>query len=106
MTKLEAIRELQQYDHCFLSPEGVKAMGEPFGVSLATRLEKDNRHTPKGLRLNGGMTEAEGLGAHILAERICMKENVAYPVLYGRGSQLQVCCQLIEAKLLKAKGEA
>jgi len=39
--------------------------------------------------------EAEGLDAAVLASTICDRLKLAYPRMYGRGSQLRVCCESI-----------
>lgn len=102
MTKLEAVRQLRECDHCFLSPEGVKELGEPFGV-YRTVVARDNRSEFKGLTLNRpGDKEgsiAEGLPAHTLAILICEKLGIEYPTFHGIGSQLRGCCEAIERSL-------
>jgi len=103
MNQIEAIRELQEYDHCFLSPKGVKKLGEPFGV-YQTVIARDNRSEFKGLNLGKDNKEgdtAEGLPAHILAELICKKLGVDYPSMHGIGSQLRACCEAVEKQLTK-----
>lgn len=97
MTQQEAIKELVEYDHCFLSPEGVKELGEPFGV-YHTIVAKDNRSDFKGLNLGVNNKEGdatEGLPAHTLAMMIADKLGVSYPYMHGIGSQLRVCCKVI-----------
>ena len=102
MTKLEAVRELREYDHCFLSPEGVRELGDPFGVYRII-VARDNRSEFKGLTLNRAKEgdTADGLPAHTLAISICEKLGIEYPKFYGIGSQLRGCCEAIEAHLLK-----
>ena len=100
MTKLEAIQALAEYDHCLITPEGVKKFGEPFGYCPA----KMPKHTVdskalKGLTVEGKADgeQVEGMDASRLAESLCRKEGVAYTPKYGRGSQLRECCdRLIE----------
>ena len=101
MKQLEAIRELREHDHCFLSPKGVKKLGEPFGV-YQTVVAQDNRSDFKGLTLNDAKEgdSAEGLSAHTLAEMIADKLGVEYPPQHGIGSQLRVCCDAVEKYLL------
>ena len=103
MTKLEAIRQLRECDHCFLSPEGVRELGKPFGV-FETITAKDNRSDFKGLNLGEGNKEgdtAEGLPAHSLAIMICKKLGVNFPYQHGIGSQLRVCCKAVTEHLKK-----
>jgi len=104
MKQLEAIKELREYDHCFLSPDGVREIGKPFDV-FETTIAKDTRSEFKGLTLNDAKEGdvAEGLPAHTLAELICKKLGVEYPAMYGIGSQLQVCCDVAERFLLSQK---
>ena len=101
MTKLEAINELEKLDHCFLSPEGVKEIGKPFGF-YKTRKVKDNRSEFKGLNAGPDYKEGdivEGLDASELAELICEKEGVEYPFMHGRGSRLRACCKAMRNHL-------
>ena len=94
MTKEQSIKELIKLDHCFLSPEGVKEIGKPFGVYHTIKI-KDNRSDFKGLNAGPEFKEGdevEGLDAAVLAKLICEKEGVKYPAMYGRGSQLRACC--------------
>jgi hypothetical protein len=105
MTQQEAILELAEYDHCFLSPEGVRELGKPFGV-FKTIIAKDNRSDFKGLNLGEGNKEgdsAEGLPAHTLAIMICKKLGVDFPYQHGIGSQLRVCCKVV-TRYLNEKG--
>ena len=97
LTKKEAVKELIKLDHCFLSPEGVKELGKPFGVYEIVEV-KDTRSQFKGL--NAGLDYKEGdwvkgLDATALAKMICDKEGVKYIQQYGRGSQLRVCCEAL-----------
>ena len=100
MDQLQAIKELKKHDHCFLSPEGVEKIGEPFGVYQIIEA-KDNRSDFKGLTLNnkeeGDM--AKGLSSHTLAKMICEKLGIDYPQQHGIGSQLRVCCEAVEKHL-------
>ena len=103
MTKLEAVNDLANYDHCFLNPEGVKQIGKPFGV-YKTVIREDTRSQFKGLNLGEGYKEgdsAEGLDAHILAELLCEKEGLEYPRFFGIGSQLRGCIEVLRKHLEK-----
>ena len=103
-TKLKAINELLEHDHAFLSPEGVKNIGEPLGI-YQTRKVKDTRSQFKGLDCStSGYKEGdvvEGLDAHILAMMICKKEGVEYQDYFGIGSQLRECCRAMIDHLTK-----
>lgn len=99
MRQAKVIRELYEYDHAFLSPEGARHFTEPFGFQPFTHFEKaDYPQNPKGLRLNDDMTGArgaEGIGAHKLALQIASHLNVSVPDMFGIGSQLRVACSKI-----------
>ena len=96
LTKIQAIQNLQELDHAFLSPEGVKELGKPFNIYQTTKL-KDNRSDFKGLNCPGFKEGdlVEGLSSVSLAELICRKEKVEYPYMHGIGSQLRICCELL-----------
>jgi len=101
MTKQEAVKELEQYDHCLLTPQAVKEIGEPFGFYFV-REYVDNRSEFKGLNLGPKNKEGDkvmGLGAHELAVMLCQKEKVKYREMYGRGSQLRECCEALKKHL-------
>ena len=103
LTKKQAIKELVKLDHCFLSPEGIKEIGKPFGVYHTIKI-KDNRSEFKGLNAGPDYKEGdlvEGLESNVLAEMICKEEGVKYPFMYGRGSQLRVCCKTLLEHLNK-----
>lgn len=96
-TKKQAVEKLIKLDHAFLFPEGVKELGEPFGVYKVIKV-KDNRSEFKGLNLGPDHKEGdevEGLDAMELAKLICKKEGVSYIHQHGRGSQLRVCCEAL-----------
>jgi len=98
---LEAVKELREYDHAFITPDGVRYLGEPFGV-YKTETETDRRTEFKGLNTGLGHKEGdkvEGLAAHKLAMAICEKLNVPFRETFGIGTQLQVCCDAIEKHL-------
>lgn len=91
----KVIRELYGYDHAFLSPEGAAHFTEPFGFKARTRVERANPNDFKGLTLNDGMTEAEGVEASDLALQIALRLDVDVPDMFGRGSQLRIACARI-----------
>lgn len=95
LSKIDAIKELQELDHALLTPEAVKKIGEPFGFYFV-RKYKDERSQPKGLYLGENHKEGdevEGLDAAVMAEMLCDKEGVSYREMYGRGSKLRECCR-------------
>lgn len=93
---LEAVDELRQYDHAFINPDGAKRLAAPFGVTPRTYVMKANPQDPKGLTLDGGLTEAEGIDAAELGIQICFHLNVDFESKMGRGSQLRSCCDALE----------
>jgi hypothetical protein len=99
LTKAElfkAVDELREYDHAFINPEGAKRLAAPFGVKPRTYIEKVNPNDPKGLILEDGATEAEGIDAALLAMQICGDLSVDYESKLGRGSQLRSCCDALK----------
>ena len=106
-TKLEAVKELVGYDHCFLSEEGVRAFCKPFGANPNDVLYEaiDDRSEFKGLNLGEGFKEgdkAKGAGADELAVFLCKFMGVKYMDMYGRGSRLRECCRALEEHLSKS----
>lgn len=100
MTKLEAVQELSQFDHCFLNPIGVEAIGKSFGFyRVGTRIV--NSKAFKGLSVEGlaDGDQVDGMDAADLAEELCKSEGISYPTLNGRGSRLRFCCQALKNHL-------
>lgn len=95
------IKELVQCDHSFMKPEFVKEANDLFGSNIKTYLAKANPTEFKGLSLENGMTEAEGLDADIIAERLADHIGVEYTPMFGRGSRLRECCRAILEHLQK-----
>lgn len=98
---LDAVKELIQYDHAFMTPEFVKAYCKPFGFDPKEFLykEQDRRSEFKGLYVPSAKEGdwVEGADASVIAERTCQKLGVKYTPMYGRGSALRECCsRLIE----------
>lgn len=95
--QLKAVKLLRDYDHCFISTEGVTEITKPFGFVGSTIEASDSREHPKGLTLESGPgTSAEGAPAEMLAAEICGRFNVSYAPKFGRGSQLRSCCDALE----------
>lgn len=91
----KVIRELYEYDHAFLTPEGAAHFTEPFGFSPRTYVERANPDDFKGLTLNDGATEARGVAAHQLALQIASHLGVSVPDMFGVGSQLRIACSKV-----------
>jgi hypothetical protein len=95
---LELVDELAGYDHCFISREGVLHFTKPFGFEGTTYVAR-NSDDPKGLTLAAGLDELEGQDAAEVAREICRHLKVDFPPMYGRGSQLRICCELLRRHL-------
>ena len=105
MTKLEAIKSLEEHDHAFLSPEYAKEVAKIFGMKPFLQKMRDNRSKFKGLTLSGVNPEtgkeyqegeyAEGIEAHSLACQIADHLKVEYAPMFGIGSQLRSACGAI-----------
>ena len=93
-TKLDAARELQKLDHCFLYPWAVKVIGKPFGY-YEVYAEVDTRSQHKGLHCPDVKEGDKVMGndAMSVAMGICKKEGIEYNSFFGRGSQLAECTQ-------------
>ena len=103
--KGKLIRELYELDHAFLSKEGVEHYTKPFGFIGSTYLAKANPQDFKGLTLTdkdgNPIPELEGQDASVVAKQIADHLGLTYPPMYGRGSQLRVCCAAILESLNK-----
>jgi hypothetical protein len=101
MTKIEAVKLLSEYDHCFIAPEGVRKIVEPFDLPNPCYEATDTRSAFKGLTLNDAKEgdSASGCAAHILAMRLCELEGVEYRSMHGVGSQLRSCCSALISHL-------
>ena len=100
MTRKEAIEELSTFDHCILTPDTARKIAEPFGLAaqVPIRNYKHEPNIPKGVRLNDPIKN-DGLGAHELAEWLCRQLKIQYRSCYGRGSQLEECCNVLSRSL-------
>lgn len=96
--QLEAVETLREYDHAFISPEGVTEICRPFGFMGTTYEATDTSDKdPKGLSLPGGPgSKARGVDAQDLAIEICERFGVSYDSKFGRGSQLRACCDALQ----------
>ena len=100
MTKLiKLIAELEYYHHAFLSPEGATHFLKPFGLKPHLRVAKDTSHEFKGLTLDEGEEEAEGMDGLTDASMIARHFNLNVPDFHGRGSQHRAYCEAIKQHL-------
>jgi hypothetical protein len=103
-SQLDAINELEEFDHSFLKPETVSRLTEPFGFKGGLYRATDNRSVFKGLTLSGINPEtgkefqegdkAWGQDAHKLAEQICEHLGLKWSEKFGIGSELRECCRV------------
>jgi hypothetical protein len=94
-TMIAAVKELQQYDHGFLTAEGVDKITAPFGATGWSYPHKANPKDPKGLTFHDGSKVKTGMAAHEIAERLCRHLGVEYVDAFGRGTQLRNCCRAL-----------
>lgn len=70
MTPLEAVAELRQFDHAFISEEGCKAFHFAFGQpEYGGQTYRASPNEPKGLTLKDGAKEAVGMDAYFVRRR-------------------------------------
>lgn len=105
MTKLEAIRNLVQQDHAFMSAGYVKKLSKIFGLKLSTYVAKANPQDFKGLSLwdkdGKPVDKLEGQDADRIATEIADGLGIKYREMFGRGSQLRSACEAIKQSLIK-----
>lgn len=96
LRQIERVKELSEYDHCFLSPEGVNHFTEPFGFKGVVYEATDTSKTdPKGLKLDNGLPAALGQDADYVAVEIAKHLGLTPPPLFGRGARLREACRVI-----------
>ena len=98
MNKREALKELADCDHTFLTKEGCDELAAPFGFKPHCFVHYANPSDPKGLRLDNGARGAVGLAAEELAEQVCNHLMLGRPsaMFSGRGAKLRACVQAID----------
>lgn len=99
--KLNAVKNLRAYDHAFLNEAGVESFAEVFGIKLKSYKVHANPEDMKGLALNNGARSGRGMDAAVLAGAICQQLGIAFMTTSGRGTQLRVCCDALEAHFAK-----
>ena len=91
-TQIRLVKNLKTFDHKILSPSVVQEYAAAFCVSLSCHAhDKKYCNDPEG--------DTMGLGAHVVAERLCRHLGVAYVWKHGIGSALYECCTKLEAHL-------
>jgi len=100
--KLNAVKNLRAYDHCFISEAGIDSFARVFGVGpIKSYKVRANPNDMKGLTLNGGAKTGRGMDAAVLASTICTLLDIKFMTTSGRGTQLRVCCDALEAHFSK-----
>ena len=100
-TKLEWVSQLRDYDHTFLSPEGVKMFAEAFEVKLTPYKAYADPSDPKGITFHDGAEFGYGMCAADLAEQVCRQLKIKFQQRMGRGFRLRGCCDALEAHFKK-----
>ena len=101
--KLAAVKVLRDADHLFLSAEGVDKITAPFGYTGWAFSHRANPQDPKGLTFHDGSEEKVGMGADHIATKLCDTLGLDYPDMFGRGSRLRACCDVLEAHLKETR---
>lgn len=103
--QVKTVMKLYEYDHAFISKEGVEYFTKPFGFVGTTYIAKANLQDFKGLSLfdkdGNPISEMEGQDASIVATEIAKQVGVKFQPMHGRGSQLRVACSAILEHLTK-----
>jgi hypothetical protein len=98
--KIALITRLRDdYDHGFLTPDGVAHFTQPFGFTGHTHLFIADPTALKGLSLANGAPAAQGQDAAIVAEEIAVHLGLSPPGFGGRGWRLRHICNAIIAHL-------
>lgn len=94
--RVAAVADLRDYDHCFMSPEGVAHFNAIFGVEIEPYVAQADPKALKGLRLSGGAKSAAGYDAADYAETVCRLVGSPFrPWQSGRGSRLASACDAL-----------
>jgi hypothetical protein len=96
--RLAAITLLADYDHCFITENGVRKICTPFGYRAECHPGHSDAgpNNPKGLTMAPGKEGTLGRDATDLAEELCRKFNLKYRNdFFGRGRQLHECCRAL-----------
>jgi hypothetical protein len=97
MTKQEALKELESWDHLVVSSKAATEVCAPFGVK-----PPEETHYPDAYRFdNEGKTvrDVKGIAAHILAVHLCKELEIRYVSQSGKGSQLRMCVKALSENI-------
>ena len=110
-SKLEAVKDLSEFNHALLTPEYCEAIGEVFGFKPVLEKCYDNRSVFKGLYLSGinpktGKEFQEGdyimgLGDAELSAQLRTHLGLGSSEMMGRGSWHSDNCEVIIKSLSK-----
>ena len=110
-SKLEAVKDLSEYNHALLTPEYCEAIGKLFGFKPELEKNYDNRSAFKGLYLSGtnpktGKEFKEGdyimgLGDAELSAQLRSHLGLGSSQMMGRGSWHRDNCEVIIESLSK-----
>lgn len=95
-TQKELLHELMCNTHVLWRPEFVDEINTAFGTKLEAQRYKAS-NDPKGLTLNNGASAAIGIASFDLAHMLCGALNVKYAGMLGRGFQVRVCVEALQA---------
>ncbi len=105
LNKIEAIDLLKKLDHGFLTEETAIRISEPFGFTPTIETQENHPEQVKGLDVPGAEIgeKISGKDAANLSEELCNHLNLKYPTLYGKGSRLRMCCDIMKKHLVMPK---
>ena len=85
----ELLRILRANDHLIFKPSFVERVNAAFDTTMAA-------HAVSPALLYDPSGDPNGLGAHELAEELCQSKGLEYDRKFGRGSQVQSCCNALD----------
>lgn len=91
----DAVRELRDFDHLFMTVTVVKFFNKWLGVTIEPYTAHADPTDPKGLTFSDGAKSAPGYDAAAYAVKACRQLGLTCPFKYGRGSQLAAACDTL-----------
>lgn len=109
LTRRGALTELASLDHCFVTPEGTRAIAAAYGYDDPPVYSlTDTRSTHKGLTLHGCVEgdSADGCDAAALAEWLVAREGLELGREFnGRGRRLSHAVAVLRSALTSDDAE-